>query len=104
MSYSSDDQRVLGEIERGLAHEDPALADLIDSLNAQFSQPSDATASAPAARRSPRVVAATVLTVIALLALILTAMLNSRSTPPEGTGGGPAALSTLSATDGHGPL
>lgn len=36
MSYSTDDQRILGEIERGLTRDDPALAALIDTLNQQF--------------------------------------------------------------------
>ncbi|MFF5919951.1 hypothetical protein ACFY8C_16665 [Streptomyces flavochromogenes] len=52
-----------------------------------------APAGVRAARRNPRVVAAAVLTVTALLGLILTAMLDSRSPPATGEDGGPAAVS-----------
>ncbi|MFI8520956.1 DUF3040 domain-containing protein [Streptomyces sp. NPDC085481] len=100
MSYSSDDQRILGEIERGLTRDDPALATLIDTLNEQFPHAADVPSDARAPRRNPRVVTAVVLAVIALLALILTAMLGSRSAPPAGVDGGPAALSSLSAVTG----
>ncbi|MBX9427477.1 MULTISPECIES: hypothetical protein [Streptomyces] len=47
--------------------------------------------------------AAAVLAVIALLALILPVMPSDRSAPPEGSDGGPTALSARSAPDGHGP-
>ncbi|WP_329274147.1 DUF3040 domain-containing protein [Streptomyces sp. NBC_00691] len=100
MSHSPDEQRILGEIERRLACDDPALATLIDSLNAQFPRASDVSAGARAARRNPRVVAAAALTVIALLGLILTAMLGSRSAPATGEDGGPAALPPLAAVSG----
>ncbi|WP_318212947.1 DUF3040 domain-containing protein, partial [Streptomyces sp. SJL17-1] len=100
MSYSTDDQRVLGEIERRLTRDDPALATLIDSLNKQFPRAADVPSDTRASRRNPRVVAAVVLTVIALLGLILTAMLGSRSAPSTGVDGGPAALSSLSAVTG----
>ncbi|HZF88845.1 DUF3040 domain-containing protein [Streptomyces sp.] len=102
MSYSTDDQRILSEIERGLTRDDPALATFIDLLNEQFPHAADSSSDARASRRNPRVVTAVVLTVIALLALMLTAMLGSRSAPPAGVDGGPAALSSLSAvTGGH---
>lgn len=113
MSYSTDDQRILDEIERRLTHDDPSLATRMDSLNQQF--PLDEqlphapdvppvaadvpTGSRATGRRNRRVVTAAVLAVIALLALILTVMLGSRSTPPAGVDGGPAALSPLSAYD-----
>ncbi|MFF9013005.1 DUF3040 domain-containing protein [Streptomyces sp. NPDC014870] len=100
MSYSTDDQRILGEIERGLTRDDPALATLIDSLNGQFPQAPDAHASTQAARRNPRVVTAVVLTAIAVLGLILTAILSSRSAPPVEGDGGPAALPPLASVSG----
>ncbi|MCX5232433.1 DUF3040 domain-containing protein [Streptomyces sp. NPDC006553] len=103
MSHSTDDHRILGEIERGLTRDDPALASLIESLNAQLPRAAKSPGHASAPRPSRRTVAVAVLAVIALLALILTVMLSGRSTPPEGTDGGPAALSAHSAPVGHGP-
>ncbi|MFE2561656.1 DUF3040 domain-containing protein [Streptomyces sp. NBC_00090] len=111
MSYSTDDQRILDAIERRLTHDDPSLASRMDSLNQQFPldkrlphapgvpAEADVPADSRARGRHRRVVTAAVLAVIALLALILTVMLGSRSTPPEGVDGGPAALSPLSAYD-----
>ena len=84
MSYSTDDQRVLGEIERGLTRDDPALVTLIDVLNQQFPETPERPKAARSARRSPRVVAAVVLSVIALLALILTAVLGATSAEEDG--------------------
>ncbi|GEB58123.1 MULTISPECIES: DUF3040 domain-containing protein [Streptomyces] len=91
MSYSTDDQRILGEIERGLTRDDPALATLIDALNQQFPETPERPKAARSARRSPRVVAAVVLSVIALLALVLTAVLGATPTPPAEEDGPPAS-------------
>ncbi|MEU7510725.1 DUF3040 domain-containing protein [Streptomyces sp. NPDC042898] len=90
MSYSTDDQRILGEIERGLTHDDPALAALIDTLNQQFPETPEQPGAARSAHRNPRVVAAVVLSVIAVLALILTALLGATPTPPAGEDGSPS--------------
>ncbi|MEU7033550.1 hypothetical protein ABZ958_07685 [Streptomyces sp. NPDC046237] len=50
MSYSTDDQRILGEIERGLTRDEPALATLIDLLSEQFPHAVDASSDARASR------------------------------------------------------
>lgn len=91
MSYSTDDQRILGEIERGLTRDDPALAALIDTLNQQFPETPEQPEAARSVRRSHRVVAAVVLSVIAVLALILTAVLGAPPNPPAGEDGSPAS-------------
>lgn len=87
MSYSTDDQRILGEIERGLTRDDPALA----ALNQQFPETPEQPEAARSVRRSRRVVAAVVLSVIAVLALILTAVLGAPPNPPAGEDGSPAS-------------
>lgn len=98
MSYPRDDQRILAEIERGLTHDDPALASLMTTLSQQFPQQPEHTENARALRRNPRVVAAVILSVIAVLALILTAALSSPSAPPDGEENRPNALPVAAAT------
>ncbi|MFJ8667129.1 DUF3040 domain-containing protein [Streptomyces sp. NPDC093600] len=90
MSHSTDDQRILAEIERRLSQDDPALASLMSTLNQQFPGQPEQPGATRATRRSPRAVAAIVLTVIALVALFLTAILNAPPTPPAGENEGPA--------------
>ncbi|MFE0641150.1 DUF3040 domain-containing protein [Streptomyces sp. NPDC058877] len=90
MSHPTGEQRILREIERGLLNDDPALAALIEALNEQFPKTPGSSASTRASpRRDPRVVAVAVLTVIALLGLVLTLLLNAPSAPPPGMDGGP---------------
>ena len=91
MSHPTDDQRILAEIERHLSRDDPALASLMITLNQQFPRQPERPEDVRSWRRNPRVVAAVVLSVIALLALILTAALGSPSTPPAGVDDGPAS-------------
>ncbi|MCT4353356.1 DUF3040 domain-containing protein [Streptomyces sp. Je 1-79] len=93
MSQPTDDQRILAEIERGLSHDDPALAARVDALHQQFPDRPAGLGEVRATRRSPRVVAAVVLTVIAVLGLILTAVLSAPATPPEVNDGTPRGVS-----------
>ncbi|MFF7438936.1 DUF3040 domain-containing protein [Streptomyces sp. NPDC008122] len=96
MSQPTDDQRILAEIEHGIARDDPALAALISALNEQFPQEPTQPRAARAKRRNPRVVAAVVLSVIALLALALTAVLSGSASRTD-EDSGPAALPTAAA-------
>ncbi|WP_143645449.1 DUF3040 domain-containing protein [Streptomyces swartbergensis] len=45
MNPSMDDRRILAEIERRLARDDPELAALLDALNHQFPDPKEETGS-----------------------------------------------------------
>ncbi|GGT13687.1 DUF3040 domain-containing protein [Streptomyces purpureus] len=97
MSHSADDQRNLAAIERALTEDDPALAATMDTLSQQFTDQPTAPAEAPAKRRDGRVVAAIVLGVIALLALVITAALDSSSTAPDEDFVRPGALSVATS-------
>ncbi|GGS97937.1 hypothetical protein GCM10010222_44550 [Streptomyces tanashiensis] len=93
--------RALGDIERGLARDDPGLDALMTTLNEQFPQdgpqlPSSSASGAGRSHRSRRTVAVIALIVIAPLGLILTAVLGANGTPPSDTtdtGAAPFALS-----------
>jgi len=99
MSHPTDDQRILAEIERGLTHDDPALATRITTLYEQFPQQQpEQPANVRAPRRDPRLEVAVVLSVIAVLALILTVALSSPSAPPDGEDNRPQALPVAVAT------
>ncbi len=78
MNPSMDDRRILAEMERHLARDDPELVSLMDALNDQFSHNQDDADGRDddAARHSRRRKAAVVL-IIALAALILTAIVTS---------------------------
>ncbi|MEJ8658781.1 DUF3040 domain-containing protein [Streptomyces sp. MS1.AVA.4] len=95
MSHPTDDERILADMERGLTHDDPVLSATMETLNQQFpEQPAKARLS----RRDPRLVTAVVLAVIAVLALILTAALNTGPAPPAGEVTRPAAHSAVVST------
>ncbi|OAH09872.1 CBS domain-containing protein [Streptomyces jeddahensis] len=80
MNPSMDDRHILAEIERRLARDDPELASRIDTLNRQFPQDSEGDHNDTGKRRDWRVVTAVVLTIVALLGLLLTAILGA---PPR---------------------
>lgn len=87
MSHSTDDRRVLAEIERRLAHDDPELVALFVTLVQQF--PPAPEEPRPAARperrrRLRRKPAVIVFALIALLGLILTAVLSAPPSPSPG--------------------
>lgn len=69
-----DDRRILADIERRLARDDPELASLMDALNQQFPEGCDDGGNDKRERRDWRdwrVVTAVVLAIVALLGLIL---------------------------------
>ncbi|MFC8275302.1 DUF3040 domain-containing protein [Streptomyces sp. NPDC057271] len=98
MSHPADDERILADMERGLTHDDPALSATMETLNQQFPGQPERSGRARLSRRDPRLVAAVVLAVIALLGLILTAALNSPPAPPDGEVTRPAAHSAVLTT------
>ncbi|MEV8312273.1 DUF3040 domain-containing protein [Streptomyces flavidovirens] len=83
MNPEMDDGRILAQLERRLAQDDPELAATMDALNQQF--PNEAKAQSADGleeeekQRNWRVTAATVLAVIAILGLFITAVLNSNA-------------------------
>lgn len=99
MNPEMDDRRILAQLERRLAQDDPELAATMDALNQQF--PDDAEAeSADGLKEAEKqrnwwVTAATVFAVISFLGLFVTAVLNSNAhrsdqdpVPPRGPGTG----------------
>ncbi|WP_329286092.1 DUF3040 domain-containing protein [Streptomyces sp. NBC_00691] len=86
MSHSTDDRRVLAEIEQRLARDDPQLFALFATLIQRFppvpeeSRPS----SGRRGRRNLRRPAAILFALIAVLGLILTALLSAQPSPPPG--------------------
>ncbi|MEU0369682.1 DUF3040 domain-containing protein [Streptomyces sp. NPDC006283] len=97
MSHPADDERILADMERGLTHDDPALSATMDTLNQQFPRQPERPVKARS-RRDPRLVTAVILTVIAVLALILTAALNTTPAPPDGEITRPTAHSAMVTT------
>ncbi|MFI2347105.1 DUF3040 domain-containing protein [Streptomyces sp. NPDC019443] len=81
-----DDRRIFAEIERRLARDDPALASLLDALNQQFIEDDSDGVHDEHRRRDWRWVTAVVLVVVALLAMILTAVFAAPP-PTEGDKG-----------------
>lgn len=79
MNHPMDDRRILAEIERGLAAEDPGLVALMDSLNQQFANGPDVEGHDTVRRRDWRVVAGIIFLVVAVLGLFLTAVLQGTS-------------------------
>ncbi|MFE5944731.1 DUF3040 domain-containing protein [Streptomyces sp. NPDC056480] len=89
MSHSTDDRRVLAEIERRLARDDPELCTLLATLIRQFPpgpeepRPDGPRPAARTGRRRLRRRPAVILfALIAVLGLILTAILTAPSSPP----------------------
>jgi hypothetical protein len=99
MNPEMDDGRILAQLERRLAQDDPELVATMDALNQQFPDETK-TQSADGhetqeKQRNWWVTAATVVAVIAFLGLFVTALLNSNahrsdqdSVPPRGPGTG----------------
>ncbi|MDG9715609.1 DUF3040 domain-containing protein [Streptomyces sp. DH24] len=101
MNPEMDEARILAQLERRLAQDDPALAATLDALNQQFvDEPTAEPAAVPEGADVPEGrekqrdrwrVAVTAFTIIAFLGLFLTAVLNSPSQdtgPPRGPGAG----------------
>ncbi|WP_345019212.1 DUF3040 domain-containing protein [Streptomyces shaanxiensis] len=88
MNPSMDDRRILSEIERCLARDDPELVSLMDALNHQFPhEPDDADDHGGGHGLRRKVIVA--LLIVALAGLILTAILAKPS--PSGDNQGPPA-------------
>lgn len=86
MSTPMDDRRILAEIERCLAEDDPDLDSLMGTLNEQFGGDEGDDAGHGRPKWDRRWVTAAVLAVVALLAMILTLIFTARPTA-EGDGG-----------------
>lgn len=82
MNPSMDDRRILAEIERRLARDDPDLTSLMDALNHQFPGAQDDAdeRNGDGERRDWRVKAAAALAILAVVGMILTAIFNK---PPS---------------------
>ena len=94
MNPSMDDRRALAEIERCLGRDDPGLVSRMDALNEKFTE---AKGDGPVERQrwDGRWVAALVLVVVALFAVILTAVFTAppaaeKSEQPPPIGRAPA--------------
>ncbi|MGW6906708.1 CBS domain-containing protein [Streptomyces sp. NPDC054940] len=100
MNPSMDDRRILAEIERCLARDDPELVSLTDTLNHQFPhEPADADDHGGGHGLRRKVIVA--LLIVALAGLILTAILAKPS--PSGDNQGPPAKSLAPAVTVHTP-
>ncbi|MER5209584.1 DUF3040 domain-containing protein [Streptomyces sp. NPDC002838] len=98
MNPSMDDRRILAEIERRLARDDPELASLLDALNHQFPQePDDADDHGGGHGLRRKVIVA--LLIVALAGLILTALLAKP--PPADDNQGPPAKGLAPAVAVH---
>ncbi|RZB14320.1 DUF3040 domain-containing protein [Streptomyces sp. F001] len=84
MNPEMDEQRVLAQLERRLAQDDPALAATMDALNEQFpDEPEAQPADSEEKKRNWRRTAVTVCAIIAFLGLVLTAVLSSNPHPVD---------------------
>ncbi|MGW0761211.1 DUF3040 domain-containing protein [Streptomyces sp. NPDC002814] len=97
MNPSMDDRRILAEMERHLARDDPGLVSLMDALNHQFPHDQDDADGRDddAARHSRRRKAAVAFLIIALAGLILTAILTS--SPADDTPRPPKSLAVAAS-------
>ncbi|MFF5923253.1 DUF3040 domain-containing protein [Streptomyces flavochromogenes] len=86
MSHSTDDRRVLAEMEQRLARDDPELFALFATLIQRFPPVPEETrpAARKGRRRLRRKPAVILFALIAVLGLILTALLSAPSSPPSG--------------------
>ncbi|OII63526.1 hypothetical protein BJP40_02800 [Streptomyces sp. CC53] len=102
-----DEDRLLAEIERSLARDDPALDERMSVLGRQFAEgpppepdPEDGVEHPHGRRRDWRKIVAVVAVVVAVLGLVLTALLSGPSAtvpdqaPPAGL---PAAVQAAPA-------
>ncbi|GEC05366.1 hypothetical protein SSP24_30210 [Streptomyces spinoverrucosus] len=78
MNPEMDEERVLAQLERRLAQDDPALAATMDALNEQFpDEPGAQAADSEEQQRNWRRTAAIACAVVAFLGLFLTAVFNN---------------------------
>ncbi|MBZ9643127.1 DUF3040 domain-containing protein [Streptomyces sp. PSKA30] len=101
MNPSMDDRRILAEIERSLARDDPELVSLMDALNHQFPrEPDDADDhNDNGGRHDWRRKVIVALLLVALAGLILTALFTKP--PPADDNQGPPAQGLAPAVAVH---
>ncbi|MEU7278499.1 DUF3040 domain-containing protein [Streptomyces sp. NPDC045431] len=100
MNPSMDDRRILAEMERHLAREDPELASLMDALNHQFSDGGDEEAGGDKAPHDWHWKLAIVFAVVAVVGMILTAIF-SRQAPPDDNKGPPNGITPAHSVQGR---
>ncbi|MER7407884.1 DUF3040 domain-containing protein [Streptomyces sp. NPDC000070] len=91
MNPEMDEERILAQLERRLAQDDPALAATMTALNQQFPEKPgeqsdgghDEEATGEEKQRNRWLTAATVFVIIAFLGLFITAVLNSNPQPAD---------------------
>jgi hypothetical protein len=91
MNPEMDEERILAQLERRLAQDDPALAATMTALNQQFpDEPGEQSedghedaAKGEEKQRNRWLTAATVFVIIAFLGLFITALLNSNPQPAD---------------------
>ncbi|MBT2528317.1 DUF3040 domain-containing protein [Streptomyces sp. ISL-99] len=81
-----DDRRILAEMERRLARDDPDLASLMDALNGQFPTGPDDGPNDDGDRHDWRWKTAVVFAIVAVVAMILTAILTRPPSPDDNKG------------------
>ncbi len=89
MNPPMDDRRILAEMERRLARDDPDLASLMDALNGQFPTGPDDDRNDDGDRQDRHDwhwKAAMVLAIVAVVAMILTAILTRPPSPDDNKG------------------
>lgn len=78
MNPEMDEERVLAQLERRLAQDDPGLAATMDALNEQFpDEPGAQPAGSEEKQRNWRRTAAIIFAIVAFLGLFLTAVFNN---------------------------
>ncbi len=81
-----DDRCILAEMERRLARDDPEMVSLMDALNSQFPAGRDDDRNGNGERHDWHWKAAVVLTIVAVVAMILTAILTRPPSPDDNKG------------------
>lgn len=98
MNPEMDDGRILAQLERRLAQDDPELAATMDALNQQFPDKAEAQAAdgheEEEKQRNWWVTAVTVFVVIAFLGLFITAVLNTNGHRSDQDPGSPRSPGT----------
>lgn len=107
MNPEMDDGRILAQLERRLAQDDPELAATMDALNQQFPDETEAQSAdcleEEEKHRHWRVTAAMVFAVIAFLGLFITAVLNSHAYESDQDPGAPRGPKTGSQSERRAP-
>lgn len=80
---SMDDRRILAEMERHLARDDPELASLMDALNHQFPEDGHENENDNKASHKWYGKVAIVLAVVAVVGMLLTAILSGQTSPDD---------------------